>query len=94
MEEEKEERHQGQHAVGSWGLPPCIPRPSRCLKPKSPGLIARILIVVSDDTLVHELELWMVKEEEEKVGGEESGKVGFPEQGFKRLIKGAHGRGR
>lgn len=60
-------------------------------KPEIAGLLARILIVVGDDMLVHALEPWMVKEEreEEEEEGREPGKVGFPEQDFKRFI-GAH----
>jgi hypothetical protein len=62
-------------------------------KPEVPGLLARILIVVGDDTLVDALEPWMIKKRGEEEDNEEerreAGKVGFPEQDLKRFI-GAH----
>lgn len=55
-------------------------------KPEVPGLVARILIVVGDDTLVRALEPWMTKE---RGGGNgaKAGKIGFPEADLKRFIR-------
>jgi hypothetical protein len=74
------------HLTHSNLLGPAAVHPSgiSLSKPDIPGLLARILIVVGDSTLVHALEPWMVKQ-----GEEEAGKVGFLEPDLKRFI-GAH----
>ncbi|KAH6641206.1 hypothetical protein F5144DRAFT_590553 [Chaetomium tenue] len=53
-------------------------------KPEVSGLLARILIVVGDDTIVRALKPWMVKDREE---GGEAGKIGFPKADLERFIR-------